>query len=139
MELSTKNFGLINYDEDKIITFKSGLPGFKYNTKYILIDEEDSEFVFLQSIEDGDLTFILIDLTNFMEDYNPEVKEEQLQDLGKVGNNLAIYNVCSFKENVEDITVNLMAPVVINIENNTGCQVIAENSQYSIKHKLFQN
>ena len=40
-------------------------------------------------------------------------------------------------EKVEEMTVNLKAPIIINNTNNKAIQVICDNSDYEIKHKVY--
>ncbi len=137
MELKTKNFGTIDFDTEKVITFPDGIPAFEDKKKYVLLSEPDTDFFYLQSTEDGDLSFVLLDVQNLMPDYDPLVDEEQIECLGELKSNLSIYNICVIKDTLETMTVNLMAPVVINNDTNKGKQVILENKDYSIKHTLI--
>ncbi len=137
MKLETKNFGTIEFEKDAVITFESGLPAFEDKKDFVIIAEPDTDFYYLQCTEDGDLSLVLIDLGGIMPNYNPLVNEAQLQELGQIDNNLAIYNVCVIRDNVENMTINLMAPIVINNDTNKGKQVILENEEYSVKHTLI--
>ncbi len=137
MKLETKNFGTIEFENDAVITFESGLPAFEDKKQFVIIAEPDTDFYYLQCTEDGDLSLVLIDLGGIMPNYNPLVNEEQLQELGKIDNNLSIYNVCVIRDNIENMTINLMAPIVINNDTNKGKQVILENEEYSVKHTLI--
>ncbi len=137
MKIETKNFGMIEFEDNAVITFNNGLPAFEDNKKFVIIAEPDTDFYYLQSVEDSNLSLVLLDLSSFMPNYNPLVSEEQLADLGKIDNNLSIYNVCVIKGDIKNMTVNLMAPIVINNDTNYGRQVILENEEYSVKHSLI--
>ncbi|MFV0519280.1 MAG: flagellar assembly protein FliW [Lachnospirales bacterium] len=137
MELVTKNFGTISYDENKVIDFPEGIPAFEEMKKFVILGEPDTDFFYLQSTEDGNLSFVLLDVQKLMPNYDPMVKEEQIFCLGEIKNNISIYNVCVIKDTLENMTVNLMAPIVINNDTNKGKQVILENNEYSIKHSLI--
>ncbi|MFV0439881.1 MAG: flagellar assembly protein FliW [Lachnospirales bacterium] len=137
MKLETKNFGSIEFDEKQTINFPEGLPAFEKNKDYILIAEPETDFCYLQSIEDSNLTFVLIDLKTLKPDYDPMVVEEQLSCIGEIKENLSIYNICVIKDTIKNMTVNLMAPIVINNDSNKGKQVILENKDYKVKHNLI--
>ncbi len=137
MTIETKNFGTIEFNNDSVITFNSGLPAFENNKKFVIIAEPDTDFYYLQSVEDGELSLVLLDLCNLMPNYDPLVSEEQLSGLGSLGNNISIYNVCVIKGDIQNMTVNLMAPIIINNDTNLGHQVILENEEYSVKHTLI--
>jgi flagellar assembly factor FliW len=137
----TKHFGEIEYNEDRVIIFPHGLPGFPDNHKFLLIDEDDvpnNLFLWLQCLEDADVAFTLIDIYQIMPDYNPLVEPEMIEELGDLTDiPLEIYNVAVIPEDIKQIRVNLKAPVVINPAAMRGMQVIVSNEEYSIRHYIF--
>ena len=62
MTIQTKHFGELNIDENKIIIFPEGIPGFPdYKNIYLfLMRKTNSPFCWLQSIDDGSIAFALI-------------------------------------------------------------------------------
>ncbi len=139
MKIKTKNFKDIEVLEENIITFKNGIPGFSELKKFILIEDENNKiFTWLQSIEDGDISIALLDMKNIMTEYDPKIKKEMIEELGEIKNNLLVYNVVVIPENIEDIRVNLVAPIVINLSTNKGVQVIVENKEYKVKHYIYE-
>ncbi len=139
MKIKTKNFKDIEVLEENIITFKNGIPGFSALKKFILIEDENNKiFTWLQSIEDGDISIALLDMKNIMTEYDPKIKKEMIEELGEIKNNLLVYNVVVIPENIKDIRVNLVAPIVINLSTNKGVQVIVENKEYKVKHYIYE-
>ncbi len=146
MLFETKNFGEIEFDEDKVITFNEGLPGFDYCKRFLLINEEkdektekDEPFKWLQSVDDGDVAFVLMDVFAVMPDYDPLINSEEIEDLGEYKpEDLIVYNITVIPEEVEKLSVNLKAPVVINSATKLGKQVIANNEEYPIRYHIFE-
>lgn len=138
MKLETKVFGEIEIDEKKIINFDTGISPFVEYHKYAIIQEEDTDFYYLQCLEDGDLTFVVANLKNIKPDYNPKVDIEYLSELGEIKNNLEIYNIVVVKDTLENATVNLLAPIVVNVDNNKAKQVILANEEYGVRHQLYE-
>lgn len=68
--IETTRFGRFEYEESSIITFQNGIPGFKNLVKYILVAIEESPFNYLQSIEDGSVTFIVVSPFEFLDYMN---------------------------------------------------------------------
>ena len=141
MELLTRNFGTITIEEEKVITFKEGIPGFEKLTRYMLIeDTEDtaSPFIYLQSIEDGKICFVLISPGLLVEDYNIEMKESYILALGEgKAEDFNMFVIVTAKNNFEESTVNLLAPIIIQHETRKGMQIILENTAYKTKHKII--
>jgi flagellar assembly factor FliW len=140
MKLNTKHFGEIDYDSSLVITFAEGLPGFPENKKFIMLLENQREdtFCWLQSTEDPNLAFALINIYNVMPDYNPLVKAEEVSSLGDLGtNNLLVYNVVVIPDDIREMRTNLRAPIVINPATRRGKQVILDNEDYQLKYQIF--
>lgn len=139
MELQTKNFGMIEVDEAKKITFEKGIPGFNTLHEYIIIEEENSVFAYLQSIEDGNTSFIITNPFNFKEDYSASIKEEYLQQLGgDKKEDYSIFVTVSVFGAIESATLNLVAPIIIHNGTKKGMQVILENTSYTTKHNIVE-
>jgi flagellar assembly factor FliW len=142
MRLRTKHFGEIDYDSSLCINFDEGLPGFPQHHKFIILLENQREdtFCWLQSVEDGDLAFALINIYNVMPDYNPIVKSEEVASLGELDeNNLLIYNVVVIPDDIRQMRANLRAPIVINPTTKKGKQVILDNETYEMKYHLYNH
>ncbi len=138
MVIESKNLGVLEYNENEVIKFEKGLLGFENEKEFIIIRNRETEFYYLQSVKDVETTFILVDLKDVMPNYDPQVEVEFLTDLGNVDHNLQVFNICTVKDNLDELTVNLLGPIVINMDTKKGKQVIVSNDDgYSVKHKLF--
>ena len=140
MKLRTKHFGDIDYDSSLVINFEEGLPGFPDHRRFVILLENAREdtFCWLQSVEDGQLAFALINIYNVKPDYNPLVNSEEVASLGDMGdNNLLIYNVVVIPDDIKQMRANLRAPIVINPTTKKGKQVILDNEDYQLKYKIF--
>lgn len=142
MIIKTKYFGDINIDENKIILFEDGILGFPDYKKYLFMEsgEEGSPFFWLQSIEDVDIVFPLIDVIRFIPSYNPVVDSSEIEALGDEDDELAIYNILLIPKDkgAKDSTVNLKAPVVINLNTLKARQIISSNEEYPVKYYLYR-
>jgi len=139
-KFKTRHFGEIEYDPVRAITFPQGIPGFPHCTQFLLMSENETEdtFFWLQSLEDGDVAFTLMNVYGVLPDYNPQVEEEELDELGDVeGRALDIYNIAVIPEYSRSMRVNLKAPIVINETAGIGKQVICANDDYPIRFMIF--
>ncbi len=140
MKLNTKNFGELTIDEKDIITFDVPLSGLPNSKKYVLIsDDEDLLFYWLQSVDEPNLCLCLLDVFRVMPDYNPEVPEFKVMALGTGEINIddiKTYNIAVIPNDVKEMTVNLLAPIIINNKTNRGAQLITSNDN-EISFKIF--
>ncbi len=140
MKLNTKYHGCIEYEEKDIIYFEKGIPGFKELKKFIIFPIEDNEiFSVFHSVEKEDIGIIVTSPFNIEKDYEIQLDEEQIKSL-KLQNekDALLLNKVTLSSDIDKITVNLRAPIVINIKEKIGEQIIINSDKYSIKHPLFK-
>jgi flagellar assembly factor FliW len=143
VKIETSRFGTLDLLEDKVIHVPSGLFGFPDSKRYTLLEHrKGSPFVWLQSVDNGSLAFVLIDPLLVKPDYevriSPEdINELQLADAPDGIQTLVIVNITS-GEKVE-LTVNLLGPIVINTKKKFGKQIILSDSEYSLRHPIPSN
>ena len=142
MEVSTKYFDKISVSQKDIIKFEYGLFGFEMLKDYILISFEpgSDNLMCLQSTEDSELAFILMNPFNLKKDYSPNLNDLDIEELGirETTEGVLYYVVCVVKDDVSESTVNLKSPIVINPENQTAKQLILDDERYSFRHSLQQ-
>lgn len=143
MLIDTKYFGQIDVEDDKIIHFENGLFGFEeYKDYTILFDLEGGEdplFSWLQSTTEKALAFPVVNPRKVKEDYDPIVEDALLEELGEFGEeDMLVLLLATVPADVKKTSVNLKAPLVINAGTKKGIQIIAENSDYVIKHFLLE-
>ena len=140
-KLNTHHFGEIEFDEEKVIRFPQGIPGFPFDRRFLLMSEKDDEdmFFWLQSVDNGDVAFTLMNVYGVLPYYDPQVDEEEMKELGEIeGSPLEIYNIAVIPEDVKQMRVNLKAPVVINMDAGIGRQVVCANDDYPIRYFIFE-
>ncbi|GIM45502.1 flagellar assembly protein FliW [Collibacillus ludicampi] len=125
MLIHTTRFGNLEVGDQQVLTFPKGLPGFEDLKRYVMIElEEYQPFLFMQSLEDPDLTFILMDPYPYVSDYpnRDTIRKEAGWDTVETGHILVRVIATIARNGV--ITLNLLAPILIHTRNNTGEQVI---------------
>ena len=139
MKIESTRFGELEVAEEQLINFPHGIPGFPDEKTFVyILQDEDSPFSFLQSTTEVHLSFLLADPFAFIKDYEFVLEDDIAEELGLSQENPPqVFLIASVKEKLADMTVNLLAPVVVNGINRTGRQVILDKSEYSIRHKLF--
>ena len=142
MKANTRLFGEIDIKEDKIIKLKEGIIGFPDLQNFTLIYDEEKEgkgsIKWLQSMDDPSFALPVINPLDVKPDYQMLVNEEGLESLGKMTEeNTFILVTITVPEKIEEISVNLKAPFVINTDNLQGAQMIVEDD-YPIKYKIYE-
>ena len=142
MLIKTRCFGEIDLSEDKILTFDNGLLGFEDYKRYtILFNNEDGReqtISWLQSVEEETLAIPVINPLLVKEDYDPTVEDELLKSLGELNDdNLLLLLTMTIPADLEQMTANLKAPIIISADTKKGCQIIVENKDYEIKYKVY--
>lgn len=139
-KIRTLRFGEIEEDESKIVHFAQGMPAFEGEHEFVLIlPDMDSPYVFLQSVQTPELAFLMTRPFVFFPDYEfvlPDVVLEQLAIEKQV--DFDVYTLITIPEgSIQDMTTNLLAPVVINRKSREAQQVVLEKTKYTTKHALF--
>ncbi|KEH88697.1 MULTISPECIES: flagellar assembly protein FliW [Clostridium] len=140
MKLETKCHGIIEYKEEDVIEFKKGIPGFDELKKFVNFPIEDNEvFSVLHSIENSEIGFIVTSPFSIIKDYEIDIDDSVIERL-RIENekDVLVLNTVTLHSKLENITVNLCAPIVINIKTKLGEQIILNNGKYQIKHPLFK-
>lgn len=136
MQLNTKHFGLIEYQEDEIITFPEGIPGLGEGQRFLLLsDAPDDLFCWLQSVEDEELALVLVDVPQIKPDYDPQIDRDILKEMGE---SLLCYNVAVVPDDIQQMRVNLKAPILINNDTRMGMQAISGNEEHGVRHYIFE-
>lgn len=140
MRVNTEFHGVKEYEDKDIITFNKGLPGFLDLKKFIIFQVEENEmFSILQSIEDENIGLVVISPFSKFEDYEFKLSDEKIEELKiTIPEDVIVLNTVTLHSEIEEITTNLKAPIVINIKERLGEQIILDNDKYLIKQPLFK-
>ncbi len=139
MDIMTKYFGQLSFEENEIICFDDGLFGFDELHKFALIrfDNENGNMLCLQSLDKSEIAFTIINPFAFIPDYKPCPAEYDLKKIGLSNEKEALfYNVCVIHDKIKESTVNMRCPIVINIDNRKAVQVVLDGN-YSFKHPFI--
>ena len=138
MKYETARFGQIEVKYNDILTIPEGLIGFPEYTKFVLIDkEEELPFRTLQSLDDPSFSFFVLTPYFTWPDYRVDITQDELKFIeADTTENVDVYVIVEFHTEISDTTVNLKAPILINIQNNQGHQYILSNTKYGLKEKL---
>lgn len=141
MKVTTSRFGELNVADDRLLSFPAGLIGFSQFTTYVLLDDERGlGYQWLQCVEDGNLAFVLVEPGYLKPDYQIEIQDDALDELGwEEGDQLITFAIVRIPHgHPEDATANLRGPIVINLSKRKGKQIIL-NESYPLRFPLVPN
>lgn len=142
MILETKLFGNVEIDEKKALHFENGLIGFPELKNFFLIRDEEkasSIICWLQSVEEMAMALPVMDPLKVMESYNPMIEDELLKPLGKLTeDNLMALVTVTVPRDIEKISINLQAPILINADTKQACQLILEDGDYPVRYPIYE-
>lgn len=141
MKADTRLFGKIEIEDEKILTFDQGIIGFPYMKHFALIfdveDGKEAKIKWLQSMEEECFAMPVMEPGELVPDYHPFVSDETWQALGDIKDEDTLLLVTvTVPTDIEQMSINLKAPVVINLATNKAAQVIVEDD-YPVKYKIY--
>ena len=111
-------------------------------TQFVILgktDSEDDPFFWLQSVQNPNLAFVIMNPRDLVLDYEAEIDMFTANLLRiKDENDALIYCIVTVPEDISKISINLKAPIIINAKENRGCQVVLENENYKFKHIITE-
>ena len=141
-KVTTRVFGEIGVEEEKVITFPGGIVGFPDLRRFKLIYDEDKGsnvgIRWLQSIDEPMFAIPVMDPLLVKPDYNPVVDDDLLKEIGELNEeNLLVLVSVNVPIDLNNISVNLQAPFVVNADTRKAVQVIVENEEYTTKFLIY--
>lgn len=130
MIIETKFLGEVEIEETDIVTFEYGLPGFPDKKKFTILPiDTELPLAFLQSTEEKSLSFVVAYPFAFKKDYAFDISEEDKVDLQiEKEEDILVYSIVTLKESFQDSTLNLLAPVILNVNKKFGKQIVLQDS-----------
>ena len=139
MKVQTTRFGTIDVAEEDVVTLAEGMLGFSEDTRFTLVPDELGEpFLWMQSLEEPSLAFVVIEPSRVLTEYHFSVKKDQIKALKTDDvEDLQVYVIVTMASSVLDVTVNLQGPIVINKHTQVGQQIVLNDPKFSTRHPLF--
>ena len=124
---------------EKIIDFPKGLLGFEQFHKYVILQREDSEpFRWLQSLDDPNLAFVIVNPIFFFPNYKIKLHIKELADIGVTeDSDVETFVIVTIPRDISQMAANLQGPLLINTDRGLGKQVVFVNGPYTISHNVI--
>lgn len=139
MELKTKVKGIVEVEEKQLVTFPEGLLGFEKFTKFALIESDYEPFIWLQSAEDSNLAFLMIDPFLICPEYEADIDDSTLNKIQvESPEDIIIMTLVTIPKDGSVITANFLGPVVINKKNKKCLQVVLNDNRWTTKFDIVE-
>lgn len=136
VQIQSVHLGELTVGEEDLITFPKGIPGFEEVTEYVLCDVDDM-YSYLQAVNQAELAFIVTNPFTHFPDYEFELSDELIEELSIAEEKgVAIRCIVTWNSNPARTTINLLAPLVFNVSDRLGRQIVLQNTAYQTKHFL---
>lgn len=141
MVINTRVFGEVTIADDKILHFENGIIGFPDLTDFALIHDSDkgdnAGIRWMQSLQETNFAMPVMDPLVVCPDYNPTVDDETLKVIGEIDvDELLVLATVTVPKDLTKMSVNLMAPIIINVKERKACQLILEGD-YKVKFPIY--
>ncbi|HTJ97427.1 MAG TPA: flagellar assembly protein FliW [Rhodocyclaceae bacterium] len=137
--ITSTRYGLIEIEEDKVITFPRGLAGFEDCTRFALLHPESDEpkYYILHSLDDADVAFNISDPATFGFSYEITLDDEVSELLGQPDTPEAVADdavlVILFKDSDDaPLRANLKGPLILNLQTRRGIQHSFTRLDYTV-------
>ena len=129
MKIHTTRFGTIEIEPDDILFFRNGLIGFEDCRHWVLLaDSDNSSVAWLQSMQHSDIALPVVSPRRFVSGYQVRLEPSDVDMLQLTAVEQA-FVLAVVSRNDETLTLNLRAPLVVNLDRRVGSQVVTVDSQ----------
>jgi flagellar assembly factor FliW len=140
LKIQTTRFGEVEVEDQSIILVQGGIIGFARYERYMIIEHKsESPFFWLQAVDSPDLAFVIVDPCLFMPDYNLTLSAPILADLkAQESQEVAVHVLVTIPHGrPQEMTANLLGPLVINTQAKLARQIIVDDERYSHRHPII--
>lgn len=119
------------------ICFEKGLPGFDGLKEFDLVAMEQLGFFNLSASQDENISLLLVDPYMYFPNYEVEIDDAIMSRLNiKDANDVLILSVVTLNNDIEKVTLNLRAPIIVNINSGDAEQLILNREDYLVRQSL---
>ncbi len=142
MKIMTTRFGEVDVKDTSCFEFEKPILGYENEKSFVLIEHKDKScFTWLQSVTNPDLAFVLTMAGLFDIDYTIEIPSE-VQEMLEIedADDILVFNIVVIPQgNPRLSSINLLAPIILNINNQKGAQLVLSGTKYVVDHPLFKD
>jgi flagellar assembly factor FliW len=137
IHVASRRFGSFDVPADRVLTFPQGLIGFPDASRFVILDHRPgSPFKWMLSLDDPELGFAVANPCELVAGYEPPV-ELAARLLGVAPEDVALFVLVTIPSDPTAMTVNLMAPVVVDLKTRRARQLVLDGSRLETRHRVL--
>lgn len=140
MEVNTREFGIIQVESDSIYEFPEGIYGFEEDKKFVIFTQqiEGFPFLYMQSLDHMVPCFLVFEPWELYPNYQPSISSEDMKhcQAGHI-DELIFLVIATVPAKIEELSINIKSPVVLNPKTRKAKQVILQNTEYPVRYYPF--
>ena len=139
-KIQTSRFGDIDVGPEHFIAFRDGMIGFPHLKQYVLVESSSMPvLLWLQSTENPAVAFPVIEPWFFKKDYKPVAGEaERVCIQLEPGDKTKMFVVITIPPDMSRMTVNMKAPIFINLDKGTAVQLVLADKNYEVRVPAYE-
>ena len=140
IKINTKRFGEMEFSEESVVKVLGGLIGLSGHENFIIIRyQDDSPFYWLQCVDDPELALVMVNPLIFKPDYDPPIPLSVTEELEvQAAGDLSVFVIVTIPAgSPQDMTANLLGPVVVNPNSRKAKQLVLDERLYSHRYRVI--
>ncbi len=130
--------GPISVGTDQMITFERGLLGFPECRQFVLAPAMRDGMYWLQSMEHGSLTFLVVDPFMFFDDYTVDLPDTEVRELAaRHADEVAVLAIVTLpNDGATPCTANLQGPLALHLGRGVGRQIVLGDPEIPVRRAI---
>lgn len=129
MKIQTTRFDAIEIEPEDILFFRQGIFGFEQCRHWVLLaDADNSSVAWLQSIQKPETALPVVSPRRFVKDYRVRMAQADIEAL-MLDSKEHAYVLAVVGRDGDTLTLNLRAPIIVNLDRRIGAQVVTTDNQ----------
>jgi flagellar assembly factor FliW len=132
----SSRFGELDVPVDRVLHFPQGLIGFPRARRFVILDHRPgSPFKWMLCLEEPDVAFAVVEPATLVPSYEPPL-ELAARTLGVAPADVALFVIVTIPPDPTAMTVNLMAPVVVDLATRRSRQLVLEDPRCDPSYRV---
>jgi len=136
IRIESRRFGSFEVAASDVFAFESGLIGFPGLRRFVLLDHAPgSPFRWMLSLEDPEVGFAVANPAELIAGYRPPI-EDGCRAVEAAPEDLSLFAILTIPPNPLETTINLIAPVAVNLRSRCARQLVLDAAGLSARTPL---